>query len=242
MPATENHVSLSRLKIFSLEESDRSDGGMCGVTCLGGGAAVGQVFVPESGAGTEGPDGGLTLERIERDGRDLKFCDATNWAHVHVSGKAFARLREGDVLVSRPAPTWEQRLEACGLRILGPDTSPDLPDVRKAHQAYAGYEAVPTVTVPYARPDATEELDRQWNALTASVGLMTPNWEFCIPVPRTGWVRVQDPVGLDLPSRMLTGADQHDFLAVSADGRTMCAVSAEEYDTWIILHHFTEEA
>ncbi|MFH8625754.1 hypothetical protein ACH4A8_28360 [Streptomyces vietnamensis] len=236
------HASLSRLQIYSVEESDRADGGTCGVRCLGGGAGVGQVFALESDAGAEGPDGGLTLERVERYGRDLTFFDPLDWAHAHFSGRAFARLREGDVLVSHPAPTWQQRLEGCGLQVLGPDTSPALPDVRKAHQAFAGYEVVPAVAVSDARPDAVEELDRQWDSLTASARLMTQNGEFCMPMPKTGWVRVKDPVGVNLPSRMMTGAGKTDFLAVSVDGRVLCAVSQEEYDKWIIVHHFTEES
>ncbi|MEU0399243.1 hypothetical protein ABZ318_03165 [Streptomyces sp. NPDC006197] len=121
-----------------------------------------------------------------------------------------------------------------------------LPDVRRAHYAFAGYEVKPTATVSLARPDVAAELDRQWDSLTAAARLATPEGEFCMPAPgrgghETGWVRVKDLVGTALPSRIQAGTGLTEFLAVSVDGRIMCAVSDEEYDKWIIVHRFDEE-
>ncbi|MFF9849364.1 hypothetical protein [Streptomyces litmocidini] len=57
----------------------------------------------------------------------------------------------------------------------------------------------------------------------------------------TGWIRVRDLVGTVLPSRIRAGTGLTEFMAVSVDGRIMCAVSDEEYDKWIIVHRFDEE-
>ncbi|APE22630.1 MULTISPECIES: hypothetical protein [Streptomyces] len=149
--------------------------------------------------------------------------------------------------MSDATPDWQRRLEACGLRVEGRDTSPDLPDVRRAHLAWAGYEVKPSATVSHARPDAAAELDRLWTSLAESAGLRTEEDEFCMLAPGpgghgTGWIRVKDLIVTGLPSRLLSDAGLGEFMAVSVDGRVMCAVSDEEYDKWIVVHRFDEDA
>ncbi|MFI8910928.1 hypothetical protein ACIGW4_04820 [Streptomyces sp. NPDC053513] len=247
VPVSETLDLFSRLQVHSVVGGDDSDGGICTVRCIAGVARVGQVFVPERDQGTAEPEGAaLTLEDIDKYGRSPESIDPPHSAAVLLSGGSLDRLREGDVLVSHPVPDWHRKLEACGLQVLDLDRSPLLPEVRRAHIAWAGYEVKPTATVSLARPGVATELDRQWNSLTASVRLMTEAGEFCMPWPgrglfEIGWIRVKDLVGVDLPSRLLAGAGLTEFLAVSVDGRIMCAVSDEEYDKWIIVHRFDEE-
>ncbi|MFD0072832.1 hypothetical protein ACFVIY_10375 [Streptomyces sp. NPDC127166] len=247
MPASESPALFSRLRIHEVVGAgDGADGGICVIRCIEGIAGVGQVFVPERDRDTVDPEVTLTLEVIEKFRRSLEFVDPPHSAAVLLSGGPLEVLREGDVLVSHPTPDWYRKLEASGLRVQDFDRSPRLPDVRRAHLAFAGYEVKPTTTVGHAHPDAAAELDRRWNSLTTSARLVDEDGEFCMLVPgrgcfERGWVRIKDPVGADLPSRLLAGAGHEEFLAVSVDGRTMCAVSDEEYDKWIIVHHFDEE-
>ncbi|MFF7443400.1 hypothetical protein [Streptomyces sp. NPDC008122] len=247
MPVSEHPAVFGRLQIYEVvAPGDHADEGNCIVRCIGGIARVGQVFVLEGERDTVGPEGGFTLERIKKL-RSMEFVDPPHSALIHLSGGPLDRLREGDVLVSHPAPDWYRKLEASGLRIQDYDRSPCLPDVRRAHLAFAGYEVKPTTTVSHARPDAAAELDRQWDSLATSAQLVDEYGEFCVPAPGPGrdesqWIRVKDPVGADLPSRLLAGTGQAEFLAVSVDGRTLCAVSDEEYDKWIIVHRFDEES
>ncbi|WP_234315388.1 hypothetical protein [Streptomyces globisporus] len=246
MSVSEAPELFSRLRVHSVVgPDDDADGGICVVRCIAGIARVGQVFVLERDQDTAGPEGALTLEDIEKY-RSVEFIDPPHSAAVLLSGGPLDRLREGDVLVSHPAPDWYRKLEACGLQVLDLDRSPVLPDVHRAHLAWAGYEVKPTATVGHARPDAAAELDRRWDSLATSAQLMADNGEFCMLVPvrgcfEIGWVRMRDLVGVDLPSRILAGAGHEEFVAVSVDGRTMCAVSDEEYDKWIIVHRFDEE-
>ncbi|WP_225804092.1 hypothetical protein [Streptomyces sp. NK15101] len=247
MPTSEAPGLFSRLRVHSVvEPGDDADGGICIVRCVAGVARVGQVFVLERDQDTAEPEGALTLEDIDKYRRSLEFIDPPHSAAVLLSGGPLDRLREGDVLVSHPAPDWYRRLEACGLRVLDLDRSPVLPDARRAHFAWAGYEVRPAATVGHARPDAAAELDRRWDSFAKSARLCTDEGEFCMMAPgpgshEIGWIRVKDLVGADLPSRLLAGAGLREFLAVSVDGRTMCAVSDEEYDQWIIVHRFDEE-
>ncbi|WP_369145224.1 hypothetical protein [Streptomyces sp. R44] len=247
MPASERPGLFSRLQIHEVVGAGDADGGICVIRCIGGLARVGQVFVLERDQDTIDPEVTLTLHVIEKFRRSLESIGPPHSAAVLLSGGPLEGLREGDVLVSHPLPDWYRKLEASGLQVLDFDRSPLLPEARRAHFAFAGYEVKPTTTVSHARPDAATELDRRWNALAMSAHLVDEDGEFCMLVPgngcfERGWVRIKDPVGVDLPSRILAGAGHPEFLAVSVDGRTMCAVSDEEYDKWIIVHHFTEES
>ncbi|MEU1227344.1 hypothetical protein [Streptomyces sp. NPDC005828] len=247
MPTSENPALFSRLQIHEVVGAgDGADGGICVIRCVGGIARVGQVFVPEGDQDAVDPEVTLTLDVIEKCRRSLEFVDPPHSAAVLLSGGSLDRLREGDVLVSRPTPDWYRNLEASGLQVLDFDRSPRLPDARRAHLAFAGYEVKPTATVSHARPDAAAELDRRWDSLATSAQLMDEYGEFCMLAPGPGrgerqWIRIKDPAGTDLPSRLLAGTGQEEFLAVSLDGRTMCAVSDEEYDKWIIVHRFDDE-
>ncbi|MFI0925914.1 hypothetical protein ACH4TP_18535 [Streptomyces sp. NPDC021012] len=247
MPASENPALFSRLQVYEVVgPGEAADGGLCIVRCVGGTARVGQVFVLERDQDTAGPENTLVLDRIEKYRQPLESLDPPHSAAVLLSGGPLDRLRAGDVLVSHPAPDWHRKLEASGLRVLDLDRASHLPDVPRAHRAFAGYEVKPTVSVSRDLPDAAAELDRQWNSLTTSAHLTDPAGEFCMLAPGPGshdigWIRVKDPIGTNLPSRILAATGDPEFLTVSVDGQTMCAVSDEEYDHWIVMHHFSDE-
>ncbi|MFF0475120.1 hypothetical protein [Streptomyces sp. NPDC004284] len=248
MPTSETPAPFSRLQIYEVVgPGEAADGGICVIRCIGGTARVGQVFVLERDQDTVAPESTFVLDRIEKYRQPLEFLDPPHSAAVLLSGGPLDRLQEGDVLVSHPAPDWYRKLEASGLRVLDFDKASHLPDVPRAHLAFAGYEVKPTVSVSHARPDAAAELDRQWDSLSTSAQLVDEEGEFCMlaPGPDTheiGWLRVKDLVGANLPSRILAGTGHTEFLTVSVDGRTMCAVSDEEYDQWIVAHHFADES
>ncbi|MGA5035851.1 hypothetical protein ACPCA8_02195 [Streptomyces capoamus] len=52
-------------------------------------------------------------------------------------------------------------------------------------------------------------------------------------------MRVRDTVGTRLPSRIAEVTGSPEFVAVSTDGRRLCAASVEEYDYWVVLHEFS---
>ncbi|MEW5659493.1 hypothetical protein ABGT92_29760 [Streptomyces cinereoruber] len=122
-----------------------------------------------------------------------------------------------------------------------PETAPDS---RKAFFAMAGFEVVPTRTVPQKDPDARERVDALWREEADRMGLFDGDGEFLLlgsrfsKSPTGGWSRMRDTIGTRLPSRIAAATGNQEFVAASLDGRSMCAVSVEEYDDWIITHSF----
>ncbi|MET9105452.1 hypothetical protein [Streptomyces zhihengii] len=53
-----------------------------------------------------------------------------------------------------------------------------------------------------------------------------------------GWVRVRERVGSGLPSRVAAVTGSPEFIAVSTDGRRLCAASVEDAEYWIVVHGF----
>ncbi|MFJ4336847.1 hypothetical protein [Streptomyces sp. NPDC088915] len=121
-----------------------------------------------------------------------------------------------------------------------PETAPDL---KTAFYAMAGYEVEPTTTVPQKDPDARKRVDALWHEEAERLGIFDQDGEFLLyagyPGSRArGWIRMRDATGARLPSRIAAATGNQEFIAASLDGRSMCAVSVEEYDDWIITHSF----
>ncbi|MFG3027062.1 hypothetical protein ACGFZJ_00725 [Streptomyces sp. NPDC048253] len=145
-------------------------------------------------------------------------------------------------MTDRQAPRWRDALERCGLEVTG-EAAPDGPPVNAAIYAVSGFEVEPVATVPAAAPHAADELDEAWHRHASQVSLYGENGEFLIlpPVPggsEIGWVRVKDPVGRNLPSRVSAVTGSPEFVAVSVDGHHLCAASVEESDYWVVVHEF----
>ncbi|MEU6619373.1 hypothetical protein ABZ926_01080 [Streptomyces litmocidini] len=112
--------------------------------------------------------------------------------------------------------------------------------------AVNGVEVEPRVSISDSLPDAAAELDRQWEIQATSSNLVSSDREFYILAPgarghEIGWIRVKDNSGLNLPSRIAYGTGDAAFLTVSTNGRVMCAVSTEDSEKWIVVHHFPAE-
>lgn len=140
-------------------------------------------------------------------------------------------------------PEWRDVLERCGLQVLE-QAAQNGPPVLSAIYAVNGIEVKPVATVPVSSPGAVGDLDAKWHIYASSVSLYDDNGELLIlpPVSRgdgIGLVRVKDTVGRNLPSRIAEVTGSPEFLAVSTDGRHLCAASVEDYDYWVVLHEFS---
>ncbi|MCX5527073.1 hypothetical protein OG342_30135 [Streptomyces bobili] len=128
-----------------------------------------------------------------------------------------------------------RRLERCGLEVT--EAAPDGPPVNAALYAVNGFEVEPVAAIP------ADLLDEAWHHHAAQVSLYGEDGEFLIlpPVPggsQVGWVRVKDPVGKNLPSRICAATGSPEFITVSVNGRHLCATSVEESDYWVVVHEF----
>ncbi|MFH9864296.1 hypothetical protein [Streptomyces sp. NPDC017202] len=133
-------------------------------------------------------------------------------------------------------------LERCGLEVTGGAAQGGPPAIAALH-AVNGFEVEPVAAIPATAPHAADELDQAWHHHAARASLHTQNGEFLVlpPMPggsEVGWIRVRDPAGENLPSRVSAAAGSPEFVAVSVDGRHLCAASVEEYDYWVVVYAF----
>ncbi|MFI0807692.1 hypothetical protein [Streptomyces echinatus] len=141
-------------------------------------------------------------------------------------------------------PEWLHVLERCGLHVVGREAIQDAPPVQTAIYAVSGFDVSPTATISAESPASIAELDRQWHHYATAVALYGDNGDFLILPPvsgasEIGWVRVNDSIGRQLPSRIAGVTGSPEFLAVSVDGRRLCAASVEEHDYWVVVHDFS---
>ncbi|WP_097877326.1 hypothetical protein [Streptomyces sp. ms184] len=104
----------------------------------------------------------------------------------------------------------------------------------------AGFDVEPTLTVDAATPDALKQLDLQWHEMAWPLFTAPGSGAFLILPPGSGgvaigWVPVKDIAPPGLPSRIAAVTGTADFIALSADGTHLCAVTEEEYEYWIII-------
>jgi hypothetical protein len=135
-------------------------------------------------------------------------------------------------------------MRRCGLEVTA-EAASDGPPVNAAIYAVNGFEVEPVTAIPASTPHAAEELDEAWHHHASQASLYGENGEFLIlpPIPggsEVGWVRVKDPVGKNLPSRISGVTGSPEFVAVSVDGRHLCAASVEESDYWVLVHEFRQ--
>ncbi|MFB7370799.1 hypothetical protein ACFC0D_13270 [Streptomyces sp. NPDC056222] len=140
-------------------------------------------------------------------------------------------------------PEWQRRLETAGLVVMGRAVPDGFPEVMSAVYAVNGIEVQPSDSISDSLVDAAAELDRRWDARAAAVRLVSAAGEFYILAPgpgghEVGWIHVADTVGRALPSRIAAATGSRSFIALSLDGTSLCAVSVEEYDLWIVTHSF----
>ncbi|KOV90252.1 hypothetical protein [Streptomyces sp. NRRL B-3648] len=140
-------------------------------------------------------------------------------------------------------PAWRDVLDRCGLQVVE-EAAQGGPSVRSALYAVTGVEVDPVATVPISSPGAAAALDEKWHLHASEISLCDDKGDFLILPPVSGgsglgWVRVRDTVGTHLPSRIAEVTGSPEFVAVSTDGRRLCAASVEEYDYWVVLHEFS---
>ncbi|MFF7144310.1 hypothetical protein ACFZB5_24255 [Streptomyces nodosus] len=151
--------------------------------------------------------------------------------------------KRSENMKNQQTPEWLNVFRRCGLQVVG-NAPQDGPPVRSAIYAVAGFDVEPVASIPVSSPDATEELDQKWHYYASTVSLYGEDGEFLILPPvsggsEVGWVRVKDLVGRSLPSRISGATGSPEFIAVSIDGRHLCAASVEDYDYWVVLHEFS---
>jgi len=124
-----------------------------------------------------------------------------------------------------------------------PHESQSVTTVRAAVLAVNGIDVTPTAAISAASPQAADELDAAWHRLALRCSLYSADGSFLVLPPGSGgssigWVAVRDPIGSGLPSRVSAATDSPELVALSVDGKRLCAVTVEDNDYWIVMRTF----
>ncbi|MFG2114561.1 colicin immunity domain-containing protein [Streptomyces sp. NPDC048718] len=147
-------------------------------------------------------------------------------------------------MTDAPGTSRLDRVTTLGLTVPDEAAPQDVPSPLRALKTVVGYEVRPTATVPLSRPDALREVDRLWLLHAEQNGLFDVDGSFLLGLfgaeagpTRSRWAVLRWLPGTGLASALAEPHQGLDFLAMSPDGRVVCAVNEEEYDYWIIVTH-----
>jgi hypothetical protein len=129
---------------------------------------------------------------------------------------------------------------ATGLTVSEEAAPTGVPSPLNAMKSVAGWEIRPTAKVPLDHPDPLREADRLWFLHARRNGLFDEDGSFLVSIPGAmslGWIVARFAPGAELAPRLAEPGHGLDFVAMSTDGRVVCAVNEEEYDFWIVVEH-----
>ncbi|WP_408991601.1 hypothetical protein [Streptomyces sp. 1268] len=126
------------------------------------------------------------------------------------------------------------------MKLANAEVPASAPSTIEAIRMVAGFDVKPTLAIDAGPPDALEQLDLQWHEKAWPVLADPGSGAFLILPPggggaAVGWVSVEDIALPGLPSRIAAVTGTAEFVALSADGTRLCAVTEEEYEYWIIV-------
>lgn len=138
-----------------------------------------------------------------------------------------------------------QLLESAGLTVLDDAWSSPAPAPMEAWRPIISGAATPAATVQ--RDETGEYLataDRQWESLSAFVGVIGPDGDFLISVAGEGastapWAHVRHTGVISLSSRLGQVPGEPEFVTMAVDGTAVCGVTTEEYEVWIVTASLT---
>ncbi|MFD3331054.1 hypothetical protein ACFWV1_00095 [Streptomyces sp. NPDC058700] len=140
---------------------------------------------------------------------------------------------------------WLNRIAITGLTVSADPAPGDIPSVGEAMQSVANWEVNPVATVPLSAQGALQEVDQQWYAHAMQNGLFTDGGSFLLSISGSGawafgWTVVKWSPGTELAPRLAKEEEGLDFVAMSLDGKVVCAVTEEEYDYWIVVQRLRQ--
>ncbi|WP_445398293.1 hypothetical protein ACSMX9_28420 [Streptomyces sp. LE64] len=139
---------------------------------------------------------------------------------------------------------WLGRAIDMGLTTLDECAPEGVPSVSQALLSVTNMEVRPARVIPSDSPGALDEADRQWLATARSHSLFTNDGKFLIALPGpgavgAGWICVKWVDGAKISSRLSHRKENVDFMAMSFDGRSLCAVTEEDSEYWVVFHDFS---
>ncbi|MFE7141468.1 hypothetical protein ACFVAG_27305 [Streptomyces sp. NPDC057644] len=134
-----------------------------------------------------------------------------------------------------PAP----QLAKAGLESVAQGVAEGLPSYARAFKAVVNVEVAPQATVARSAPGATAEADRLWLEHARAAAVIDDEDCFLVRGADRDWVRVRRTPHTALSAALVPGAGSM-IIAMSPDGRRLCALTEEDDDYWIVVHHFED--
>ncbi|MFE6768777.1 hypothetical protein ACFVFD_07350 [Streptomyces fimicarius] len=131
-----------------------------------------------------------------------------------------------------PAP----QLAKAGLEVLAQGVAEELPSYARAFKAVVNVEVVPRATVARSAP---AEADRLWLEHARTAAVIDGEGCFLVRGADRDWVRVRLTPHTALSAALVPGAGSM-VIAMSPDGRRLCALTEEDDDYWIVVHRFED--
>ncbi|WP_338495212.1 hypothetical protein [Streptomyces sp. SJL17-4] len=137
---------------------------------------------------------------------------------------------------------WLARISATGLTVSDDPTPDDVPSTQEAWQSVINWEVEPVAKIPLSHPQALREVDRYWHVHALENDLFSADNSFLLSISGTGsqafgWALVKWSPGAELSARLVNRGEVLNFVSMSLNGKSVCAVTEEDDDYWIVVQH-----
>ena len=139
-------------------------------------------------------------------------------------------------------------LEQAGLSVIDPAWDGARIAPMAAWKLVIGGDALPDATVRYDdRGEYLSDVESTWRELSAEAGLFGEKGEFLISVAGVGaatapWALVKLNTWSDLAGQLALVHGNPEFVAMDVESHTVCGVTSEEYEVWIVIVSFDQIA
>jgi hypothetical protein len=133
----------------------------------------------------------------------------------------------------------ERLLREAGLSVPDGAWTGDVPSPWAAWRLIIRGDAVPAARIAYGNDHAhLDEVESEWERIAESTALFGGDGEFLISVSGGSldapWALVRREPRMRLAHVLALYPGDPEFVAMSVDGRSVCGVTTEEYDVWIV--------
>jgi hypothetical protein len=131
-------------------------------------------------------------------------------------------------------------LERAGLHVVRDAAELDVPDPMEAWAQVVGGRVVPATTIAAASVSSLEDVNRAWAELARAAQVIGESGEFFIAVAGVGsatlpWAHVRTDGEARMAQVLGLVPGEPEFVAMATTGTTICAVTTEEDEYWIIV-------
>lgn len=136
---------------------------------------------------------------------------------------------------------WLKRVASTGLTVADAPIPETTPPILDAWRGVVSIEAEPVERISISLVNSLDEVDHRWLAHARQNTVFSEDGHFLLSVGghgrwEHGWAYVQWSDSARLAPNFTQDDGNMEFLALSIDGRRVCAVTTEECDHWVVVN------